>query len=45
VAGLVERAVTLETAQADRVANMWTFAREALRLLEACVKAAPPLSV
>jgi PncC family amidohydrolase len=42
VAGPVERAVTLETAQADRVANMWAFAREALVLLEACVKAAPP---
>jgi PncC family amidohydrolase len=41
VAGPVERAVTLETARADRVANMWAFAREALALLEACVKAAP----
>ena len=30
VAGPVERAVTLETAQADRVANMWAFTREAL---------------
>jgi nicotinamide-nucleotide amidase len=41
VAGPVERAVTLETAQADRVANMWAFTREALRLLESCVRAAP----
>ena len=40
VAGPVERAMTLETARADRVANMWAFAREALALLEACVKAA-----
>jgi PncC family amidohydrolase len=42
VAGPVERAVTLETGRADRVANMWTFAREALALLEACLKTAPP---
>jgi PncC family amidohydrolase len=41
VAGPVERAVTLETGRADRVANMWAFAREALALLEACLKAAP----
>jgi PncC family amidohydrolase len=41
VAGPVERAVTLETARADRVANMWAFTREALALLEACVRAAP----
>ena len=38
VAGPVERAITLETGVADREANMWTFARAALDLLEQCVK-------
>ena len=41
VAGPVERAITLETGQADREANMWAFARAALQLLEACLKDAP----
>lgn len=39
VAGPVERTMTLETGTADREANMWTFARAALELLEACLKA------
>ena len=39
VAGPVERTLTLETAVADREGNMWTFARAALNLLEACLKA------
>ena len=34
VAGPVERVVTLETGDADRERNMWTFARAALELLE-----------
>jgi len=38
VAGPVEHAITLETGQANREANMWAFARAALALLEACVK-------
>ncbi len=38
VTGPVERAITVETGQADREANMWAFARAALNLLEACIK-------
>ena len=38
VAGPIERVITLETAVADREANMWTFTRAALELLEECVK-------
>ena len=38
VAGPVERALTVETGQADREANMLAFTRAALALLEACVK-------
>ena len=34
VAGPKERAITIETGQSDRVANMRIFARDALRLLE-----------
>ena len=41
VAGPVERAITLETGQAGREANMWAFARAALQLLEACLKETP----
>jgi nicotinamide-nucleotide amidase len=40
VAGPVEAVITLETASADREANMWTFARRALALLEACLRKA-----
>jgi PncC family amidohydrolase len=39
VAGPSERTITLETGSADREANMWTFAKAALDLLEACLKA------
>lgn len=39
VVGPVERAITVETGQADREANMWTFTKAALELLEACIKA------
>ena len=39
VAGPVERAITLETGVGDREANMWTFAKAALDLLETCLKA------
>ena len=38
VTGPIERAITLETGSADREANMWTFAKAALDLLEACIK-------
>jgi nicotinamide-nucleotide amidase len=38
VTGPVERAITVETASADREANMWTFAKAALDLLEVCIK-------
>jgi nicotinamide-nucleotide amidase len=40
VAGPVERVITIETGQPDRVANMWRFARAALDLLEACLASA-----
>jgi PncC family amidohydrolase len=40
VAGPVERVLTLETGRADREANMWVFAREALALLAACLEEA-----
>jgi PncC family amidohydrolase len=38
VAGPVERAITVETGDADREANMWVFTRAALDLLEECIK-------
>jgi PncC family amidohydrolase len=38
VAGPIERAITVETGDADREANMWIFARAALGLLEQCVR-------
>ena len=37
VSGPIERAVTLETGDSDREANMWVFAQAALELLENCV--------
>jgi PncC family amidohydrolase len=37
VVGPVERAITLETGDADREKNMWVFARAALALLEECL--------
>ncbi len=37
VVGPVERVITLETGDVDREANMWTFAKAALELLERCV--------
>ncbi len=40
VAGPIERAVTLETSESVREANMWRFAA-ALELLEAAVREAP----
>ena len=36
--GPVERSITLETGDADRVANMWAFTSAALELLEACIQ-------
>ena len=38
VAGPIERVMTLETGEPDREANMWTFAKAALELLERCVQ-------
>jgi nicotinamide-nucleotide amidase len=38
VSGPVERTITIETGKADREANMWTFTKAALDLLEACLK-------
>lgn len=38
VSGPVEAVITLETGSADREANMQTFARRALALLEECVR-------
>jgi len=40
VSGPVETVITLETGSADREANMWTFARRAIELLEACIRKA-----
>ncbi len=37
VAGPVERVLTVETGDSDREANMWTFTKAALDLLERCV--------
>ncbi len=37
VVGPVERTMTLETGDGDRVANMWVFARTALDFLERCI--------
>jgi PncC family amidohydrolase len=37
VVGPVERAITLETGQPDREANMWVFTRTALDLLASCI--------
>jgi PncC family amidohydrolase len=41
VSGPVEAAITVETASAEREANMETFARRALELLESCLCKAP----
>jgi len=38
VVGPVEQAITVETRQANREMNMWTFANAALELLEANIK-------
>jgi PncC family amidohydrolase len=40
VSGPVEAVITLETASADREANMWVFARKAIELLESCLRKA-----
>ena len=40
VAGPVEKAITVETGDDDREANMWVFAKAALDLLEQCVREA-----
>ncbi len=38
VSGPVERTLTLETANDDREANMWVFAKAALDLLDQCLR-------
>src|SRR5580765_2352658 len=38
VSGPVEAVITLETGRAEREPNMWLFARQALALLEDCVR-------
>ncbi len=38
VTGPVERAITMETGDANREANMWVFAKAAFDLLEQCVR-------
>ena len=38
VSGPLDAAITVETGSADREANMWTFARRALELLETCLR-------
>ncbi len=38
VAGPVERVITLETGDLDREANMWSFTKAALELLESCAR-------
>ena len=40
VSGPVEAVITLATGSADREANMWTFARAAIELLESCMRKA-----
>jgi PncC family amidohydrolase len=42
VSGPVEAVITVETGSPDREANMWIFARKAVELLEACLRATPP---
>ena len=38
VSGPVERAITVETGDSDREANMWAFAKAAYELLEECIR-------
>ena len=40
VSGPVEALITVETGSAEREANMWTFARRAVELLESCLRTA-----
>ena len=42
VCGPVERVKVIRTDHADRIKNMWTFAKAALELLEECVEASKP---
>jgi nicotinamide-nucleotide amidase len=41
VSGPVEAAITIETGSANREANMRTFTRRAIELLESCLRKAP----
>jgi nicotinamide-nucleotide amidase len=38
VTGPIERSITVETGSGEREANMWTFAKAALDLLQSCIK-------
>jgi PncC family amidohydrolase len=40
VSGPVEAVITVETGSSDREGNMWTFARRAVELMEACLRKA-----
>jgi len=40
VSGPVDAVITVETGSANREANMWVFARQAIALLEACLRKA-----
>jgi len=40
VSGPVDAVITIETRSAEREANMWTFARRAVELLESCMRKA-----
>jgi nicotinamide-nucleotide amidase len=42
VSGPVDAVVTIETGRGEREANMWTFARRAIDLLESCMRKAAP---
>jgi PncC family amidohydrolase len=42
VAGPINKTATLRTGSADRVQNMWAFAKSALELLVAALEQAPP---
>lgn len=40
VSGPLDAVITVETSSADREANMWVFARQAIELLEVCLRKA-----
>ena len=40
VSGPIERAITIETGDSDREANMWAFAKAAFNMIEECLREA-----